>query len=163
MSEDRLDEVEKQQPAYIQRWIEHAPNPPERGDNIYDVFISYRSTDRAWAMAYWIRKPAKGLIHHSDRGSQYACHEYRKCLDVNGMIPSMSRKGGCWDNSPTERFFRSLKSERLSDSFSQPERRPRLRWSTLSVTTMASACTLPWGINHQWSMKKGYIEMLLNP
>ncbi|MEJ2158268.1 MAG: TIR domain-containing protein [Desulfobacteraceae bacterium] len=53
MSEDHLDEVEKQQPAYIQRWIEHAPDPPERGDNIYDVFISYRSTDRAWAMALY--------------------------------------------------------------------------------------------------------------
>jgi putative transposase len=42
-------------------------------------------------------------------------HEYRNCLDAYGMIPSMSRKGDCWDNAPTERFFRSLKSERLSD------------------------------------------------
>lgn len=69
----------------------------------------------ALAMAYWMRKPGKGLIHHSDRGSQYACYEYQNCLDAYGMIPSMSRKGDCWDNSPTERFFRSLKSERLSD------------------------------------------------
>jgi transposase InsO family protein len=69
----------------------------------------------ALAMAYWMRKPAKGLVHHSDRGSQYACHEYRHYLDAYGMIPSMSRKGDCWYNSPTERFFRSLKAERLSD------------------------------------------------
>jgi len=69
----------------------------------------------ALAMAYWMRKPDKGLVHHSDRGSQYACNEYQNCLNAYGMIPSMSRKGDCWDNAPTERFFRSLKSERLSD------------------------------------------------
>ena len=69
----------------------------------------------ALAMAYWRRKPAPGLLHHSDRGSQYACHDYRKRLDQYGMVASMSRKGNCWDNAPTERFFRSLKSERLSD------------------------------------------------
>lgn len=69
----------------------------------------------ALAMAYWRRKPLPGLIHHSDRGSQYACTEYRKRIEQYGMIASMSRKGDCWDNAPTERFFRSLKSERLSD------------------------------------------------
>ena len=68
----------------------------------------------ALAMAYWRRKPPKGLLHHSDRGSQYACHEYQKRLGQYGMVPSMSRKGNCWDNAPTERFFRSLKSERLA-------------------------------------------------
>ena len=69
----------------------------------------------ALAMAYWRRKPPSGLLHHSDRGSQYACHDYRKRLNQYGMVASMSRKGNCWDNAPTERFFRSLKSERLSD------------------------------------------------
>ena len=69
----------------------------------------------ALAMAYWRRKPESGLLHHSDRGSQYACHDYRNRLEQYGMIASMSRKGDCWDNAPTERFFRSLKSERLSD------------------------------------------------
>jgi transposase InsO family protein len=69
----------------------------------------------ALTMAYWRRKPESGLLHHSDRGSQYACHDYRKRLDQYGMVASMSRKGNCWDNAPTERFFRSLKSERLSD------------------------------------------------
>jgi len=68
----------------------------------------------ALAMAYWQRKPQKGLLHHSDRGSQYACHDYRKRLESYGMEASMSRKGDCWDNAPTERFFRSLKSERLT-------------------------------------------------
>jgi putative transposase len=68
----------------------------------------------ALAMAYWHRKPLQGLLHHSDRGSQYACPDYRKRLNQYGMTASMSRKGDCWDNSPTERFFRSLKSEWLS-------------------------------------------------
>jgi putative transposase len=67
----------------------------------------------ALALAYWRRQPSQGLLHHSDRGSQYACPDYRKRLVQYGMRVSMSRKGDCWDNSPTERFFRSLKSERL--------------------------------------------------
>jgi len=69
----------------------------------------------ALAMAYFRRKPDPGLLHHSDRGSQYACYDYQKQLKQYRMVPSMSRKGDCWDNAPTERFFRSLKSERLSD------------------------------------------------
>ena len=69
----------------------------------------------ALSMAYWRRKPSPGLLHHSDLGSQYACHDYRERLNQYGMVASMSRKGNCWDNAPTERFFRSLKSERLSD------------------------------------------------
>jgi putative transposase len=68
---------------------------------------------KALAMAYWHRKPSKGLLHHSDRGSQYACPDYQKRLKRYGMRASMSRKGDCWDNAPMERFFRSLKSERL--------------------------------------------------
>ncbi len=68
----------------------------------------------ALAMAYWQRKPSKGLLHHSDPGSQYACHDYRERLESYGMNASMSRKGNCWDNAPTERFFRSLKSEGLT-------------------------------------------------
>jgi putative transposase len=71
-------------------------------------------------MAFWRRKPKPGLLHHSDRGSQYASHEYRKHLAVMKMEQSMSRKGNCWEslslgcNSPTERFFRSLKHEQLN-------------------------------------------------
>jgi transposase InsO family protein len=67
----------------------------------------------ALQMAFWRRKPAQGLLHHSDRGSQYASKEYREHLAIMGMQQSMSRKGNCWDNAPTERFFRSLKYEQL--------------------------------------------------
>lgn len=66
------------------------------------------------SMAYWRRKPAAGLLHHSDRGVQYACGQYQDNLKQYSMVASMSRKGNCWDNSPVERFFRSLKSERLN-------------------------------------------------
>lgn len=70
---------------------------------------------RALQMAFWRRKPAPGLLHHSDRGSQYASEDYRNQLKIMKMEQSMSRKGNCWDNSPTERFFRSLKHEQLND------------------------------------------------
>ena len=68
----------------------------------------------ALLMAIWRRKPGRGLIHHSDRGSQYACHVYQDILQEHGMIPSMSRKGNCWDNAVIERFFHSLKGERTN-------------------------------------------------
>lgn len=67
----------------------------------------------ALTMAWWRRKQPKKVMHHSDRGSQYASHEYRQLLTDYGMTQSMSRKGNCWDNSPTERVFRTLKSEWL--------------------------------------------------
>ena len=69
---------------------------------------------KALQMAYWRRKPLPGLLHYSDRGSQYASREYRQHLAIMGMVQSMSRKGNCWDNAPTERFFRSLKYEQLN-------------------------------------------------
>jgi putative transposase len=57
------------------------------------------------------KHPAKGLLHHSDRGSQYCAHEYRKILDQFGMKASMSRKGNCFDNAPMESFWGTLKQE----------------------------------------------------
>jgi transposase InsO family protein len=57
------------------------------------------------------RRPSPGLIHHSDRGSQYACAEYRAVLDAHGMRASMSRKGNCWDNAVAESFFATLELE----------------------------------------------------
>jgi putative transposase len=57
-------------------------------------------TIAALQMAVANRRPAPGLLHHSDRGSQYAAHAYRRLLDQHGMLCSMSRKGECWDNAP---------------------------------------------------------------
>lgn len=67
----------------------------------------------ALTMAWFRRKPAPGLIHHSDRGSQYASHAFQARLKKYEMICSMSRKGNCWDNAPTESFFNSYKNERV--------------------------------------------------
>jgi putative transposase len=66
----------------------------------------------ALRMALGRRRPDRGLMHHSDRGSQYASADYQAALKSAGIIISMSRKGNCWDNAVMERFFGSLKSER---------------------------------------------------
>jgi transposase InsO family protein len=57
------------------------------------------------------KRPAAGLIHHSDRGSQYCALEYRKLLEQFGMRASMSRRGNCYDNAPIESFWGMLKTE----------------------------------------------------
>jgi putative transposase len=57
------------------------------------------------------RKPAAGLLHHSDRGSVYTSEDYRTMLTENGLVSSMSRKGNCWDNAVAESFFGTLKGE----------------------------------------------------
>jgi putative transposase len=67
----------------------------------------------ALTMAWFRRRPAPGLIHHSDRGSQYASHAHCDKLTEYGMRCSMSRKANCWDNAPAESFFNSLKNERV--------------------------------------------------
>ena len=65
----------------------------------------------ALEMAVGRRHPGPGLIHHTDRGSQYACGDYQRALRSHGMICSMSRKGDCWDNAPMESWFHTLKTE----------------------------------------------------
>ena len=66
-------------------------------------------------MALQGRQPPPGLVHHSDRGCQYASHDYRAVLDAHGIVCSMSRKGDCWDNAVAESFFGSLKAELIND------------------------------------------------
>ena len=62
-------------------------------------------------MALGRRQPARGLLHPSDRGSQYACHAYQQLLAAHGLRCSMSEKGECLDNAVAERFFGTLKGE----------------------------------------------------
>ena len=62
-------------------------------------------------MAIVRQRPAPGLMHHSDRGVQFAAHGYRKRLQQHGILCSMSRKGNCWDNAPMESFYATLKGE----------------------------------------------------
>jgi len=68
-------------------------------------------TLEALEMALKRRRPGTGLLHHSDRGTQYAAGDYRDRLDEHGLVPSMSRKGNCYDNAAKESFFHTLKTE----------------------------------------------------
>jgi putative transposase len=71
-------------------------------------------TLRALDQALTYRLPPGGLLHHSDRGSQYVSHAYRRLLAERGVTMSMSRRGNCWDNAPVESFFSTLKTELLA-------------------------------------------------
>jgi transposase InsO family protein len=73
--------------------------------------IDQSLTLSALGMAVQARRPRAGLVHHSDRGCQYAGESYRRALAELGLRASMSRKGNCWDNAVAESFFRSLKVE----------------------------------------------------
>lgn len=68
----------------------------------------------ALRMALEARRPAPGLLHHSDRGVQYACGAYRQLLEANGLRASMSRRGNCWDNAAAESFFATLEWELIA-------------------------------------------------
>jgi putative transposase len=69
--------------------------------------LTLRALDQALAD----RRPARGLLHHSDRGSQYVSRAYCRRLTSRGIEASMSRRGDCWDNAPVESFFSTLKTE----------------------------------------------------
>ena len=85
----------------------------DRGGNVKDGLT----------MAIWQRKPAKGLIWHSDSGSQYCAKSHRTILKDHDIIQSMSRKGDCWDNATSESLFSTLKGElvELSDFVDQKQ------------------------------------------
>jgi putative transposase len=82
--------------------------------------MSERITDTltldALAMALDRRQPPHGLLHHSDRGSQYASGAYRRALAAQGIVCSMSRRGNCWDNAVAESFFATLKIELVREA-----------------------------------------------
>jgi putative transposase len=67
----------------------------------------------ALMMAVWRRKPTQEVIVHSDQGSQYGSDDWKRFCDANKLLPSMSRRGNCWDNAVAESFFSSLKKERI--------------------------------------------------
>jgi len=69
---------------------------------------------KSLTMAIKRRNPSSGLIHHSDRGSQYCCYEYQDLLKSLGIRQSMSRKGDCYDNAPMESFWGTLKNELIN-------------------------------------------------
>lgn len=82
---------------------------------------------QALASALAKRKPDTGLLHHSDRGSQYTSADYRKLLKARGIVASMSRRGNCWDNAVAESFFGTLKKELIH----------RQRWTSVAQVRAA--------------------------
>ena len=71
--------------------------------------MTHNLVGRALFRAVDAKKPARGLIHHSDRGSQYYSKNYQKLIKQFGIVPSASRKGNCYDNAPMESWFGTLK------------------------------------------------------
>ena len=78
--------------------------------------ITRELTLDALAMALVRRQPLPGLLHHSDRGSQYASDDYQAVLAAAGLVGSMSRRGNCWDNAVAESFFATVKVELVHDA-----------------------------------------------
>ena len=78
-----------------------------------DESLQARLALAALRRALALRRPAPGLVHHSDRGIQYACHEYVSVLEEHGILPSMSRAGNPYDNAKCESFIRTLKQEEI--------------------------------------------------
>ncbi|EMF7454481.1 IS3 family transposase, partial [Vibrio vulnificus] len=92
-----------------------APNQVWVGDVTYvwtmSVSPDSKLTGKALSMAFESRGKPKGVMFHSDQGSHYTSRSYRQLLWRYQIKQSLSRRGNCWDNSPMERFFRSLKTE----------------------------------------------------
>ncbi len=85
---------------------------PPRGWSLSETMKTCDTVMPAWKMAIKNRPIVTPLIFHSDRGVQYACHEFRNVLKVHPLVvQSMSRKGNCWDNAVAESFFKTLKAE----------------------------------------------------
>jgi putative transposase len=95
---------------------------------------------QALQMACRRRQPAPGLLHHSDRGSQYASHEYQRGLAAYGMVGSMSRRGNCYDNAPIESFWATLKTEALDTN---------QRWATRQQAKTALFTYMEGFYNHR--------------
>ena len=104
-------------------------------DRVLDQSLTLRALDRALGL----RQPSPGVLHHSDRGVQYASAAYQQRLRERGMIPSMSRVGDCWDNAVVESFFATLKRELVS----------RTRWTTRVDAHQALTSYIDLWYNHQ--------------
>ena len=105
--------------------------------------------------ALTMRRPAAGLIHHSDRGSQYCSIDYQAVLRKHGILISMSGKGNCYDNAMVETFFKTLKSELVWRTIFYPAKKPtRPLAATSTGSTIPSDAILPSTSQARLSSKK---------
>jgi transposase InsO family protein len=111
----------------------------------------------ALRMALTERRPQPGLVHHSDRGVQYAAHDYTAQLEHHGIRISMSRRATPYDNAQAESFMKTLQYEKSTAPSTPISKKPGLRsesfWRRL---TTRSACTLRWTIVRRWSSSAAY-------
>lgn len=113
-------------------------------------------------MALNRRHPKPGLLHHSDRGSQYAATAYQQHLGPAGMAGSMSPRGNCWNNACVESFFGMLKRELIHHRQYRTREEPRRRsLNTLKCFIIGSAATRPSAISRRRNLKRGW--QLHNP
>ena len=92
-----------------------------------DKHMRSELVETALKRALWSRRPPKGLIVHTDQGSQFISKRYRKLLSHWGLKQSMSRRGNCWDNAVVESFFKTLKAETVYQLGKQIKASP-MRW-----------------------------------
>jgi len=105
------------------------------GDRVLDQSLTLRALDQALTR----RRPQPGLVHHSDRGVQYASAAYQERLRAHGIVPSMSRTGDCWDNAVVESFFATLKRELVRS----------VRWTTRTEAHRDLTAFIDRWYNHQ--------------
>lgn len=106
------------------------------------------------------RQPGAGLLHHSDRGSQYASGEYQALLASAQITPSMSRKGNCWDNAAMERFFATLKAELPQTVFASHAAARSAGSTTSSASTIASNTIRRWTIRRRSHMSRSMLPAM---
>jgi len=104
-----------------------------------DTRLDHALALRPLRRALHLRQPRPGLIHHSDRGVQYAATAYRELLAAHGAVSSMSRRGNCWDNAVAESFFATLKTELVH----------RVRWPTRAAAHRDLERFIDGWYNHQ--------------
>jgi putative transposase len=104
-----------------------------------DSTLETSLVDRALDVALTHRRPARGLLHHSDRGCQYTSQHYRSRLADEGIAVSMSRKGNCWDNAVAESFFATLKNELILSPLVDVSLRASLRSFRVPRSLLQSA------------------------
>ena len=111
------------------------------------------------------RRPTAGLIHHSDRGVQYACGEYVQYLHDHEIVPSMSAKGYCYDNAFMESWFKTLKAEEVYlteyESYEEAERRlPEFIEAVYNNKRMHSGISYTTPVEYEELWKKGMLQKL---
>lgn len=106
----------------------------------------------ALTMAWFQRKPAVGLLHHSDRGSQYTSQPFQDKLKAYGMEGSMNHKGNCWDHAPTESGFNSFKNEQVHGRrYATRAEMTAANFEYIEYPTTGRDDTRRWATNHRGS------------